>query len=137
MIGLATNLEPDGEIVDEDEEGRAQCCNEPTGGSNSSLSKEAWWYSSMILLPVLDCAESDQENGEHDEKCNHTAIAPGILASSPLQRKQEADNHGQKEQGAEDVELVQLLLPPNGQSLCILGWVVEDDDEQEGNGSDR
>lgn len=84
----------------------------------------------MILLPYLYGTESDQEHTEHDEKGDDAAIAPRILASSPLQRKEKAYNHRQEDQGTVKIELFQLCLPPNCERLCVPGRIVIDDDEQ-------
>lgn len=84
----------------------------------------------MILLPELNRAEGDQKKGKHHEESNDTAIAPRVLATSPLQRKQETYDHWQEQQSTEEVKLIELLPPSDCWCLRSFGWVVVHDNEQ-------
>lgn len=60
-----------------------------------------------------------------------------VLAPSPLQRQQEADDHWQEDDGTKHIELLQLFPPGGSEALSAGFGVVEDDDEEHRHGADR
>jgi hypothetical protein len=104
-------LEPNREVVDEDEERSAEAQDEPACASDGTVLQKAWRNGGVILLPDLNANKSDQEHTEDDEKGDDLSVRPRVFAATPLQSKEQADNHRQEDKGAEDVELLRLFLP--------------------------
>ena len=62
-------------------------------------------------------------------------VGNSILRSTPLQRKQQANDHRQEDDRAVQIKLLQPFPEANGQRLRTLRRVVEQGDESNGDGA--
>lgn len=129
-------MEPDGEVVDHDEEGSTKHGTEQGRAPDVAVEEDARRHSSILLLPPLHSNEAADQKNEDDEKSDDAAVTPRVLASTPLQSKQQADDGRQEERGALEVEFLELLHE-GGLGLCAAALNGEEgDDERSGDGAE-
>ena len=112
--GALDRLEPDGDEVDEDEEGGAEAGAEPGCEGDAALLHDSGGDGGVVLLPELDANEGDDEDAEDNEKRDDPPIAPWILGSSPLECQKKTDNRRDEQTCANWIELFGAFEEPNG-----------------------
>lgn len=102
-------LEPDGEVVHHYEESGAQHGAEPGGAPDVAVFKHARGDRGVFLLPDLDREEADDEEAGDDQQGDDAAALPGVLGAAPLEGEQQADDGGEEEGCAFEIEFADLL----------------------------
>lgn len=77
------------------------------------------------------CEDGDQED-EAQDAAPDFGIGPGVDAAAPLEGEEEADDRADQEEGAEEVDLVDLLF--RSHSTVFAGGVLEEE-EYDGDGA--
>ena len=127
-------LEPDGEVVDDHEEGRAHAEGEDPRGPDAPPPHHARVDRGGFRPPELDADEDDEADAEDDEEGDDPAAGPGVGGPAPLQRDEEADDPREEEGGAEDVDLREALAPGERAVRRVLAPVGDGFEEEEDDG---
>jgi hypothetical protein len=83
------------------------------------------------LFPHLDREEADDEDAGDDQQGDDAAAFPGVLGAAPLEGEQQADDGGEEEGCALEVEFADLLRE-GGVDLCGLPLDGEEGDDEGG-----
>lgn len=73
------------------------------------MRKESRRDSSIITAPDLDADEDNDDEPEAEEEAPDARGVPRVGCSSPLKCKQQADDGANEEDGAQDIDLLDLL----------------------------
>lgn len=130
-------LEPDGDVVDHDEESSTQHGNEPGGAPDIAVLENARRDSSILLFPDLDRDEANEKQTGNDEQGDDAAVLPLVFAATPLQSKEQADDSREEQGSTFEIELFDLLDPGSVDLGCLTLDLEERDDEGSGDGADR
>lgn len=71
--------------------------------------KESRRDSSIITAPDLDADEDNDDEPEAEEEAPDARGVPRVGCSSPLKCKQQTDDGANEEDGAQDIDLLDLL----------------------------
>lgn len=112
-------LEPDRNVISNDEQGARGAEHIDHSGSHRPLPDDTKGQRAAIALGVLDVEPHQEQNAKEDEAENDAPVAPGVGQTAPLQGQQEADDAGHENGGAFEVELLEYIA---GGSLPVLGW---------------
>lgn len=123
-------LEPNGDVVDEQEEGGADGEGEEAAGHDGAVAEDARRHGGVLLLPDLDAEKDDDQHAEDDEQADDARVAPGVGGAAPLEGEEERDDGGDEDQRAQGVEASDALGPGFLRRLLLDGvWEKERDDE--------
>nr|POE94413.1 hypothetical protein CFP56_16653 [Quercus suber] len=123
-------------LVHQSEECSTTAEHEERAPRNAPLGSDPRRDRGKVLLPELDADKDQQEHAEDDEEGDDRAVVPRVLAAAPLQGQEQTDDHGEEDEGADDIELFELGLPADGHLLRASGGLVEDQDEERRHRSD-
>lgn len=73
------------------------------------MRKESRRDSSIITAPDLDADEDNDDEPEAEEEAPDAGGVPRVGCSSPLKCKQQTDDGANEEDGAQDIDLLDLL----------------------------
>lgn len=104
------SLEPNGEVVNHDEECGTQASTKESARPNSSVQEDARRNGGLFSQPDLNHEEANDEHTKDNKQANDAAILPGILGTTPLQSQQQRHNTGDEQEGTEQIERLDLLL---------------------------
>ena len=127
-------LEPDGQVVDCDEEGGTQAEGEDARGADAAFPDQARVDGGGFRAAELDDHEGDEAEAEDDEEGDDAPARPGVGGAAPLQRHEEADDPREEEGRAEDVELPEALPPGEGAVRRVLASVGDGLEEEDYDG---
>lgn len=114
------------------EESGSKTDEKERSSGDASLLDDTRRHCGKFLLPKLDADEGDKEDSEDCEKRDDSTIRPVVLAATPLKGEQKANNHGEEDGRAEQIELLQLRPPAAFElSSCTSRGLVEECDERE------
>ncbi len=130
-------MEPNRDIIDEEEEGGADREGEKAACVDGALTEDARGYRRILLLAPLDEEEGDDEHAEHHEQPDDSPIVPRVCCAAPLESKQEGDDGGDKNQRAERIEAYEALHESLLDRLLPFHGVREEKtDDDKSNGTD-
>lgn len=104
-------LEPDGDVVDHDEESGTQHGTEPGGSPHVAVLEHARRNGGILLLPDLHSEETDNKETSDDQERDDAATLPLVLDATPLQGKEKADDGGEEQGSTLEIKLLDLFLP--------------------------
>ena len=122
-------LEPDGQVVNHDEEASAQHGTEQCRSPDVAVQEDARRNRGIFLLPPLDSKEAACEENKEDQERNDATVLPLILAATPLESEQQANNSGQEASCSGKIELLNLLTPCSLDLSTTAGNLEEGDDK--------
>ena len=125
------------EIVNDEEEGCTQHGTEPRRAPDVAVEENARRDGSILLLPPLDGEESTDQENEQDKKRNDARATPRVLATTPLEGKQQADDGRQEARSTGKIKLLELLFPRSLDLGAAALDVEEGDDESCSHGTER
>lgn len=133
----AHRLEPDWHVVRGEEEGGKVAKDEQAAAGQRALPHHGQRHRGLVALPVLRGHPRDKEDGEEGEQQDDAPRTPGILDAPPLQRQQQADDGGDEDERAEEIEagdeVVEAMRFGN---FTFGGDLDEEEDDEKGDAAD-
>ncbi|GJC89739.1 hypothetical protein ColLi_12577 [Colletotrichum liriopes] len=124
------------QVVDEGEEGGAEEAAEEHGADDVAVLEELGGQRALVALPELDADEDDDHEREADKQADDGGAVPGVLGAAPLQSEDQADDGGEEDGGADEVELQDALDESLAQGVVLFADGQEEEDEDHGNAAD-
>lgn len=91
-------LEPDGDVVEEQEETGAKEEDIRTSGPDTAVGHKAWVDRCDLRLPELDSNEGNDADAKSDKETDDSRVGPSIGQTAPLKREQHSDNGRDEEE---------------------------------------
>jgi hypothetical protein len=116
-------------VIHHDEKRATEEGSKPCRTPYIAVEEDAGGDRGRFLLPPLNAHKGYHEQAEYDEEGNNVTALPCVLAASPLQSEQQADDSREETKSAFDIKLSDFL------PQCPLGFpstaldVEEGDDE--------
>lgn len=127
---------PFGRNLHKEEECSTERNTKPSTCCDRALLDDARRNRGLLSNVKLNADEDSKEHTKDDKERNDTTAAPRICATAPLERKQEADDHGQEDDSACRIEIHNTILPANGKLLCAFGGVEEEENKDHSDSSE-
>ena len=119
------------EVVDQREETGAKEHGEQHGEQDIAVLKQARRQCAPVFLPELDADEDDDHGAETTEQANDLGVVPRVLGTTPLQSEEEADDGGDEDGRAIEIELTDSLNKSLVDRICRV--TVDLDEEEDDN----
>lgn len=118
-------------VEDKDEEGGPQAGSKERARPDGTIHKHTRRHHCPVLLESLNRDKCDNENAKENEKGDDSTTAPWVFGAAPLQSKKQADDTGNKERIALQVEGPKLLREAEF-LLHSFAWSFEEENDEQG-----
>jgi len=101
----------DGNVVNDGEERPSEACNVEGTSADTPLADDPHGDGRFVAFVDLESDEHRDEDAESDKKTDDLGVVPRVLASSPLQSQENADDGGDENGCAFNVHECELVFP--------------------------